>query len=199
MKRRGGFTLFEIMVAIVITSVVALLAYGTARAGFDTEERLADYRGDVEAQAIVRALLVDALRHPIAGGGAAMNDVLFALDDAVSASGLPMDAVRFVSRGMSGSAGAATTWLVTLAPSDSGVRLVAVPDSSSDAQPVDALLRSARGLSVHVLARTADSIWSPRWDVIGRVPAGIAIAFLAADGRPVGPPLVVHAALEAIR
>src|SRR6185369_8818132 len=57
MKARGGFTLIEIVVAIVLTSVVALLAYGTAHAGIDTKERIETYRTNVEAQMIVRDLL----------------------------------------------------------------------------------------------------------------------------------------------
>jgi prepilin-type N-terminal cleavage/methylation domain-containing protein len=106
MTRRVGFTLLEVMVAIVITGVVALLAYGTARAGFDTSDRLEGFRTTLEAQMIVRSLLLNALRHPPEGGGAAMNDVLFTIEDGTSADGVPMDGLRFLSRGITPPLGA---------------------------------------------------------------------------------------------
>src|SRR5687768_14558539 len=121
MTRRAGFTLLEVMVAIVITGVVALLAYGTARAGFDTSDRLDRFHTTLEAQMIVRSLLLNALRHPPEGGGAAMNDMLFTIEDRTSAGGVPMDGVRFLSRGITPPLGATEMWSVTVAPSSGGV------------------------------------------------------------------------------
>jgi prepilin-type N-terminal cleavage/methylation domain-containing protein len=199
MTRRAGFTLLEIMVALVITGVVALLAYGTLRAGLDTGERLDEYRTNVETQAIVRALLLDALRHPPDEGGAAMNDVLFTIEDATSGAGLPIDGVRFFSRGVAPPLGVSATWSVTLEPSAGGIRLLAVPVGANQGAPIEAMLPNAHGLSVRVLARSADSIWSDRWEVAGRVPAAVAIEFLSDLGVAVAPPLVVHSALEGVR
>src|SRR5215217_2367455 len=79
MTTRAGFTLIELMVATVVTGLVTSLAYAAVSAGFDTSDRIEQYHTTVEAQAIVRELLLDALRHPTEQGGAAMNDVLFAL------------------------------------------------------------------------------------------------------------------------
>jgi prepilin-type N-terminal cleavage/methylation domain-containing protein len=200
MTRRVGFTLLELMVAIVVTSVVALLAYGTARAGYDTNERVERYRTNVEAQAVVRELVLDALRHPVEGGGSAMNDVLFTIEDATSPEGLPMDRVRFLSQGMTPPLGASATWSVTLAASHDGVHLLAVPvGAGEEAAPMDARLTSARGLNVRVLDRTADSVWRDRWDVAGRVPAAVVLEFFSERGTLVAPPLVVHAALESVK
>jgi prepilin-type N-terminal cleavage/methylation domain-containing protein len=196
--RQSGFTLLEVLVAIVLTSVVALLAYGTAGAGIDTSERLAQHRATAEAQLIVRSLLMDALRHTVEGGGTSMNDVLFTIDDAVSSEGLPIDGLMFLSRGVSAPLGGATTWSVTLSPSPDGVRLFAVPAAGSQS-PIDAVLPGIRGLQVRALARTADLEWSNQWDAPGRVPAAVAIEFLDAQGTPAAPPLVVHAALEVVR
>jgi prepilin-type N-terminal cleavage/methylation domain-containing protein len=199
MTPRRGFTLLEVMVALVVTGIVALLAYGAASAGFDASDRLERYRATVEAQAIVRALLLDALRHLPEGGGAAMNDTLFALHDRASAEGIPSDALRFFSRGVTPPLGASGSWMVTLAPAEEGVRMVAVPIGPGEAAPVSVRLSGARGLDVRLLDRTADSLWLDRWDVAGRVPAAVALEFLSAGGVPVGPPLVVHAALEVVR
>ncbi|MGH7470165.1 MAG: PulJ/GspJ family protein [Longimicrobiales bacterium] len=198
MMRRPGFTLFELLVAMVLVSVVALLTYGTARAGIDTNERLEQHRTEVEAQAIVRALLLDALRHPTEGGGAAMNDLLFTIDDAVTRDGLPSDGVHFLSRGITSPLGTSAPWSVSLTPSDGGLRLLALPGQVGPA-PIDVLLPRARGLNVHVLSRTADSTWLERWDVPGRVPAAVSLEFLSERGSPVAPPLVVHSALEIVR
>lgn len=198
MTRRAGFTLLELMVALVVTGVVALLAYGTASAGFDTNERLERYRTAVESRLIVRQLLSDALRHLPEGGGAAMNDVLLTIEDATSAEGLPVDVLHFLSRGITSPLGASATWSVTLGPSLEGVRLVAVPLGATQAAPIDAVLRDVSGLSVRVLARTDDASWSERWDVLGRVPAAVAIEWLSESGQPVAPMLVVHAALERV-
>src|SRR5439155_8167949 len=41
MRRAAGFTLLELMIAIALFGVVALLVYGAAQAGLDTEGRLA--------------------------------------------------------------------------------------------------------------------------------------------------------------
>jgi prepilin-type N-terminal cleavage/methylation domain-containing protein len=198
-KGRPGFTLLELMVAIVITSVVAVLAYGTARTGIDLNDRLADYRTNVEAQTVLRQLLLDALRHPPEGGGAAMNDVLFWLEDATDTQGLPVDGLRFYSRGLIAPLGASGSWSVTLEPGDQGVRLLAVPLDSGIAMPFATQLPGVRGLDVRVLERTADSSWHSGWDAPGRVPAAVALEFFSAPGTPAAPALVVHSALEVVR
>jgi prepilin-type N-terminal cleavage/methylation domain-containing protein len=199
MSRRTGFTLFEVMVALVLTSIVALLAYGTASAGFDSNEQLADYRNNVEAQVIVRALLVDALRHPVEGGGLAMNDTLFILEDRSNEEGVPVDAIRFVSRGVSAPLGTSETWIVTLAPSTEGIRFSALPTGTNALAPIDALIGNAHGLNVRVLDRSADLEWSDRWDVPGRLPAAVALELFSSRGERMGAPLVVHGALEGVR
>ena len=197
--RRSGFTLLEVLVAIVLTSVVALLAYGTARTGIDTGERLARYRGEVETQAIVRALLVDALRHPPEQGGGFMNDVLFGLDDRMSREGLPLDGLQFFTRGALPPLGATDTWFVSLEPSEAGLRVRALPADTASAAPIELLWSGVHGLNVRVLGRTADSVWIEQWDLTGRVPAAVALEFLDEQGRYHAPPLIVHAALDQVR
>ena len=109
-----------------------------------------------------------------------------------------MDAVRFLSRGVTSPMGASTTWSVLISPADSGLRLIAVPADSNMAI-IDALLPGMQGLDVRVLSRTADSVWSDQWDGIGRVPAAVTMDFFSGDGSRTGPPLVVHSALEVVR
>src|SRR5579872_1419180 len=61
--RRSAFTLIEIMVALVITSLVALLAYGVAQVGYDARARVVGHLRDVESARAFRILLSDAMRN----------------------------------------------------------------------------------------------------------------------------------------
>ena len=187
------------MVVILLSGVIALLVHGTARTGLDASARQEEYRSTSEAHMIVRELLLDALRHPPQGGGAALNDTLFAIDPAITGSGLPSHALRFLSRGILPPLGGSALWLVTLAPSPEGLRLHAEPASASGAAPLDAVIANTHALKVRVLARTDDTMWSDRWDVTGRVPAAVALDFLSELGKPAAPSLVVHAALDVVR
>ena len=61
MTRASGFTLLEVMVAIVLTGLVVLLAYGAAQVSYDAHARLsAELRALQQARAL-RELLQDAL------------------------------------------------------------------------------------------------------------------------------------------
>lgn len=197
-ERNRGFTLLEVVVALVISAVVALLAFGTVSTAFDGQEQLERHQDLAEAQMIVRALLLDALRHPPEEGGAAMNDVLFEIDDRVDANGVPVDAVRFRSRGMAQPLGASREWTVELAASPEGLRLLASPGPDGGLAPIEALVTGARGLEVRVLARTDEPIWSALWESPGRVPAAVALAFLSDAGEPVSPALVVRSGWDGV-
>jgi prepilin-type N-terminal cleavage/methylation domain-containing protein len=200
MKRSPGFTLLEVMLAIVITGVVALLAYGTASAGFDTRERLQEYRTTTGSEVILRAFLVDALRHPVEPGGLAMNDTLFWIDDQLSADGSPADAVAFLSRGLASPLGASNVWTVKLSTTQAGLRLDAAPNHPSDGiAPITMLVRDVTGLNVEVLDRSADFQWRPTWDAAGRVPAAVKIEMISARAPGQRSSIVVHSALEVVR
>lgn len=196
MIRRAGFTLLELVVAIVVTGVVALLAYATLQAGLDTSERAERLRASVSAQAVMRALLLDALRHLPEEGGGAMDEALFTLEDRTSGSGLPTDVVAFLSHGIGRVPGTAGIWSVTLGPTEDGVRLYAVPLDASDGVAFEARVTGARGVEARALPRGTGSAWTERWDLPGRVPAAVRIQLLDESGRPVGPPFVAQAALE---
>jgi prepilin-type N-terminal cleavage/methylation domain-containing protein len=200
MRRPTGFTLLEVMVAIVITGVVALLAYGTASAGFDTRDRLKEYQVTTGAEIIVRAFLLDALRHPPEQGGIAMNDTLFWIEDEITSEGLPADAVLFLSRGVASPLGASNTWAVELSVSTSGLRLYASPISHDDHhEPITMLIPEVQGLNIEVLDRSTDTEWQQSWDAPGRVPAAVRLDFVSSRNLRAGSPVVVHSALEIAR
>jgi hypothetical protein len=187
------------VVALVITGVVSLLAFGTLSTALDGEEQLERHREVAEAQMIVRALLLDALRHPPEEGGAAMNEMLFEIDDQVDARGLPVDALRFRSRGVVHPLGTSQEWTVELAATPAGLRLLARPTATSDAAPIETTIAGVSGLDVRVLPRTDEPIWSQLWESPGRVPAAVALDFLNEAGEPATPALVVRAGWEGVR
>jgi prepilin-type N-terminal cleavage/methylation domain-containing protein len=195
---RRGFTLLELVVAIAVTGIVAMLAYGTLQAGIDTSERVDRAQTGVSADAIARSLLVDALRHLPEGGGAAMNDLLFTLEDRMDVEGRPADLLSFVSYGVGGAPGSSAGWIVTLGSADDGAWLRAAPLEIEDGGPLELRIAGAGGLDVAVLARTADVEWLDWWDLPGRVPAAVRIHFIDDSGSPIGAPIVVHAALEPV-
>jgi prepilin-type N-terminal cleavage/methylation domain-containing protein len=177
--KRPGFTLLEVMVAIVLTSAISLLVYGTARAGIDTNERLAEVRAHTTEQIAVRNLLTDVLRHPAEEGGASMNELLFDLQNRVTSTGLPFDLLSVVS---------ANNVVLTVEATEAGVVV-----SSAGARQ---RLTSTRGLNVRFLDRADDARWLDGWDIPGRVPAAVSIEFLTADGQPALAPIIVRTALE---
>jgi prepilin-type N-terminal cleavage/methylation domain-containing protein len=195
---RAGFTLFEVMVAIVVTSVVAMLGYGTATAAFETDARVEAYHATTSAQLAIRSFLFDALRHPTEQGGPAMNDALLTIENQVDSNGIPFDELRFLSRGVISPMGTSDTWLITVTSSSAGIHLRARPRNAVSGAPVDIVWPKAYGLNVRVLDRTESVIWLDSWDVVGRVPAAVAIQFWSRQGQQVAAPLVVHASLQTI-
>ena len=97
MNPRRGFTLLEILVSIVVTSVVALLVYGVADAAFTTRARLDERRLTLQAERAVRLILDEALRN--ARPALRAGDQTFVLDDARDAHGRPADRLTFVATG----------------------------------------------------------------------------------------------------
>jgi type II secretion system protein J len=193
----SGFTLIEVVIALVITSVVALLVYGTLGAAFDAREQLGRHQRDDEARTILRALLVNALRHPVEEGGSAMNESLFRIEPRVDARGTRSDVVSFVSRGVTSPLGATSSWTVTVGETGDGLRVVATPtDPTSEQAPVEILVDEVRGLRARALDRFPGASWSDAWESAGRVPVAVAIDLLRADGTRIGAPLVVYSALE---
>lgn len=67
--RRSGFTLLEVMVAIVVTSIVVVVAYAMAQAGLDARSRIASRLRDVQGSRTARDILRDALRNARAPRG----------------------------------------------------------------------------------------------------------------------------------
>jgi prepilin-type N-terminal cleavage/methylation domain-containing protein len=184
MRLRRGFTLVELMVAIVLTGIVSLIAYGSIQAAIDSSERLATQRHTVESEAMVRTLISDALRHP---ADSPDGDPAFAL---VSVAGNRGNGIQFVSRGVSGSLGAGRLWRVALTPTGQGLELDAISLEGSPAA-IRGELPNIFSIDVRVLRAVDDREWQNYWESTQQFPSAVEISFRDSLGRS-GAPLVVQ-------
>ena len=185
MRARRGFTLLEVMIALLIGSVVVLLGYSTLGAGLDVEARVTAAR-ELDASTIAfRATLTDALRHAVTGDGRATGG----LQTETDATGVTTR-LSFLSRGVTQPLGGSEAWRMELASDSTGVTLDARPAGMTRA----ALHLSARGprtFAVRFLPLD-DRAWSGAWNDPTRLPSAIEIRFLDAAGRDVGAALVAR-------
>jgi len=186
--RRKAFTLIEVMVALVVTGLVVSLAYASIQAGFETSDRLALARSGEEREIVARAILSRAIRHAVPG--AIGGEPVFVLRD--EAHG---DELQFRTRGVSEPLGASEVWEVALHSSPDGVRVFgrALDDPT---RTFSGLLPRVRAIDVRVRGRDFRDGWFESWSVPDRSPVAVWIAFLDADGRLVGAPLVARVGLE---
>jgi len=184
---RGGFTLLELVVALVLAGVVALLVYGAAAAGADTQARLRE-RGLAQQEArAFRATLEDALRN--ARPARIRGDTAFNLDVRRDAAGRPRDRIAFITAGAFPPLTADADWAVTVEPSPRGLLLEAVPLGVAAPVPVVLRLPGVTGLDVQVLAMSRLREWTKRWVFPSLVPPGVEFTFWTDSGPGGGPPL----------
>lgn len=189
--RRVAFTLLEVLVAIIVTGLVVSIAWAAMQAGLETSDRLERSREGAERETVARAMLSRALRHALPGtiGG----DPVFVLAEGEGTP--PGDALRFRTRGVLEPQGATGVWEVSLGPVPEGVRLTGRSVDGSSA-PFSATLREVRAIDVRVRGRDARDGWLDTWPAPQRSPVAVSIAFLGADGRARGAPLLARVGLE---
>ena len=198
MRNRRAFTLLELIVSLAVAGIVALLAYGSARAGFDTRDGLARHRATTEAALRSRVLLGDALRHASDEAGAADGALqsTFQLIDAVDRSGLPVDRLSFFTRGVVPPLGASGLWSMTVVPTATGVSIVAEPVDGG--ARLHAVVPNARGLDVEAMP-IVDRDWTTSWPATNQLPAAVRLTFYDSTRSMIGAPLVVRLGLEDTR
>jgi len=186
MNGRAGFTLLELIVALVLAGVVALLVYGASAAAFDTQDRLEERRLALRSVQAWRATLEDALRN--ARPAPTYQDTAFWLDDRTDIGGRPRDRISFLTAGGLPPLTADSDWRVTVTATEQGLTLLA--------QPVGALVPARRivgvpgitGLQVRVREFTPELAWSDTWRFPRLVPRAIELTYWS-DAGPVGPPV----------
>jgi len=183
---KRGFTLLEVLVAIVLLGIVVLLVYGTAGATLDTERRLAEWRQGFQTSRAWQATIEDALRN--AYPAPARGDTAFLLETEYAAGGRPMDRLRFVTAGAFPPLTPDADWEVTLEATASGLALLATPIGVA-APPRLILGRpEIRGLDVRVLTWGQAGQWSERWQFPSLIPVAVELTYWGEDG-PLSPPV----------
>jgi len=184
--RASGFTLLEVMVAIVLTSLIVLLAYSAAQVSYDAHARLsADLRALQQARAL-RELLQDALRSaraPQRPGDSPFTLHAGRLSFVTAGGGPPLDPDY--------------DWLLTIGPDADGLELSATPVGRVPAAVVT--MRVSGVTRWDVRARPPGegaSQWLEEWPKTSGMPRAVAIT-LWHDTMPLGLPLQVPLAVGA--
>src|SRR2546427_6564916 len=150
-RRVSGFTLLEVLVAIVLTSIVALLAYAAAQVSFDARARLGADLSGLQGGRALREFLQDALRNaqsPQRPGDPGFTLQAGRLSFVTAGGGTPFDP--------------GYDWLVTLGPSASGLEVVAVPIGRAPPIPLTFALPAATRWDAPVLAPLGAQ-WVAAW------------------------------------
>jgi len=184
--RASGFTLLEVMVAIVLTSLIVLLAYSAAQVSYDAHARLsADLRSLQQASAL-RELLQDALRS--ARAPQRPGDSPFTLHEG---------RLSFVTAGGGPPLDPDYDWLLTIEPGADGLRLSATPVGRAPAAQVT--IRAPGVTRWDVRARAPGegaSQWLEEWPKTSGMPRAVAVTLWHGTmplGWPVQVPLAVGA------
>ncbi len=188
MRWRAGFTLLELLVAIVLVGVVALLVYGIAGVAAGTQERVAQKQRALQSANALRATIHDALRN--ARPARRVGDTAFVLESRNDAGGRPVDRLSFITAGGLPPLTADADWEVTLEPSPRGLVMMAVPVGVVAPRRVIVGPSDITGLDVQVQEVTRDRRWADRWRFPALVPRAIALTYWT-DAGPAGPPVVL--------
>jgi prepilin-type N-terminal cleavage/methylation domain-containing protein len=181
MSLRRGFTLVEVMIALLISSIVVVLAYATLSAGLDTQDRVAAARAADAESAAMRAMIGDALRHAVAGDA---SDPLGMHTNAAGSS------LHFITRGIDAPMGGRGRWQVSISTDTAGVSMRAVSRDGQGA-PLIVTARRGRTLAVRFLPM-ASMEWRDRWEDPSRLPEAVELHVRDAQGRDLMPPLVAR-------
>lgn len=155
-RRRGGFTLLEVIVAITVTGLSLTTAGMALAAARNTAARIQTHETRTEADSRVRALLTDMLRHaPLAE----QVDAPLLVVDRVDGS----PTLRFLTTGVREPYGTGAVWQVEVALRDSTLVVRATPTGrDSGASPLVATLSPITRLDVRVLEH-GTAMSSPEW------------------------------------
>lgn len=182
---RRGFTLIEVITALTLTAIVvtiAALALGAAR---DAGASVARHQGTLEAESRWRAAVADMLRY--APRADAINEPLLRIDNSAAGSRLV-----FLSQGVVQPFGTGRVWRVAVWESVDGVQLDAEAIGRGPAlAPLHTTLTHLPHLVVSAFENDGGIAWRSDWPVERSRPAMVRLAFPAADGTAMAPPMLV--------
>ena len=187
-----GFTLVELLVAIVITGIVALLAYAALTAGLDTLARVEAHRRQAQSRALVRPLLADALRHV----ADAQADGLPAFMISQASSSSPGSSLTFLTRGVENPLGSSGLWKIGLSTSVDGLLLRAEPLENRSRPAFETVVPGVKEVRFRVLPTRQDRIWVTNWESSRQHPYALKIEMLDSTGTIMDAPLVLAMSFE---
>lgn len=190
--RRDGFTLLELMLAIVITGLVALIAYAAITVGLDTQERVERHRREAQSRALFRPFVSDALRHIADVAGTGMP--VFWISAVAGTTG--GESVTFLTRGIQSPLGSSGLWRLTMIPSANGLHVQADPLEDPSRSSISSILSGVREMRLRILATRQDKVWVTNWDATRQQPYAVKIELLDSAGRMIDSPLIVATAFE---
>ncbi len=184
-RRRAGFTLVEVLVAITVTGIVALLVYGALDTSIDARSRLEQRATRLSAEASWKQLVASAVRG--ARPASEADEVVFLLEDGRGAEGLPADRVSFISAGGLPPLTSDAEWQVTLGAAPDGVVMIA--------RPIGVLAPDRRipapagyiGVEIRVRGGAATAAWQDAWMQRTTLPDAIEITFWRIGGTASAP------------
>jgi hypothetical protein len=166
------------MVALMLTSLVALVAYAAAHLSLETRARLEEDLGTVQSTRLLREVLQDALRN--ARAPQRRGDTTF---------GLASGRLTFIAAGAGPPFDSDYDWRITVEADSGGLELVGSPVGRAPAARVALRVPGVTRCDVQVLPPDR-SEWVSEWPPTTIMPRAIAVTLLH-QGAPIGPPLEV--------
>jgi hypothetical protein len=166
------------MVALMLTSIVALLAYGAVHLSLETRDRMEQDLGSAQSARILREVLQDALRN--ARAPQRRGDTTFTLGKG---------RLSFVAAGAGPPFDPDYDWRITVQTDSSGLELVGTPVGRGPPARVAVHGPGITRCDVQVLA-PGGSEWTTEWPPSTVMPRAIAVTLWHQDER-VGPTLEV--------
>jgi prepilin-type N-terminal cleavage/methylation domain-containing protein len=164
-RARTGFTLLEIMVALVLTTIVVVVAYAMAQASFDARISLSTHLRQVESARALRELLRDALRNARAPQRPGDPGVV-----------LTGNRLSFVAAGGAAPLDPDYDWQISITPSSRGLQFVAVPLGHAPATQVAFIVPDVTRWDVRMLDPQG-SAWLADWSEPKVMPRAVEISF----------------------
>lgn len=178
-RSEAGFTLLEVIVAVLLTSLVVILGFSAAKVSFDSGARLEFTLRTLQSERAVRQMIGDALRNaqpphqPLDQGFELRNDRLTFV---AAAGASPLDPDY--------------DWLITIGPAGSRLEFAARPLGHAPPAEVRFSLPRVTRWDVRVLTAGSTTGWLREWPGGTVMPRAVEMKFWN-DSLPVGPPLLV--------
>jgi prepilin-type N-terminal cleavage/methylation domain-containing protein len=174
---QAGFTLFEVIVALMLTSLIAILAYASAQVSFDARTLLVTDLRDLQSSRAARQILSDALRNA--------EPPLRPEDPGFELRGNRM---TFVAAGGAPPLDPDYDWFIAIGPEGDRVRFTAKPLGRAPPAEVSFILPGVTRWEVLVPGQKE---WIREWPNGGLMPRAVEMR-LWNDSVLVGAPLRVN-------